>query len=176
MYYCLYILLAIILADFLTGLFHWWEDRYGNPAWPIIGHLVIIPNIEHHKYPRKFTQGNYWTRNYTALVPSLLLSSIFYYYNQYFISLVFLISSQSNELHCWEHMKTNKYIRWLQKYKIIQSVKGHAVHHNRPYDTNYCVITTVVNPILGIISFWFLLEQTIGSFTGIYPRAERQQY
>lgn len=176
MYYCLYILLAIILADFLTGLFHWWEDRYGNPSWPIIGPLVIIPNIQHHKYPRKFTEGNYWKRNYTAIIPSLVLSMIFYFFQQYFMCLVFLISSQSNEFHCWQHMKTNKLIRWFQNYKLIQGVRGHALHHARPYDRNYCVITTLVNPILSSFSFWTILEISIGFLTGIYPRKEREEY
>lgn len=45
------------MADFVTGVFHWWEDRYGNPAWPVIGKLVVEPNILHHARNEKFTDA-----------------------------------------------------------------------------------------------------------------------
>jgi hypothetical protein len=39
---------AVLVADSLSGLFHWLEDAYGNEKWPIIGRLVTKPNILHH--------------------------------------------------------------------------------------------------------------------------------
>lgn len=53
----LYVMAAFLLADFVTGVFHWWEDRYGNPAWPVIGKLVVEPNILHHARNEKFTDA-----------------------------------------------------------------------------------------------------------------------
>lgn len=37
------ILLCVLMADFLSGLFHWAEDSYGKPEWPIIGTTIIAP-------------------------------------------------------------------------------------------------------------------------------------
>lgn len=176
MYYLIYFISAILVADFLTGLFHWWEDRYGNPDWPILGDIVVKPNIFHHKSPRAFTAGSYLKRNYTTFIPSFVLAAICYYYQNYFLALAFVIASQSNEVHCWEHMKTNWLIRNLQSYKILQDVKTHALHHKRPYDTNYCVMTMLVNPVLNRVSFWYCLERTVYFFTGINPRKERELY
>jgi hypothetical protein len=39
------LLLGWLLADFLTGVFHWWEDRLGKESWPVIGHLIIKPIV-----------------------------------------------------------------------------------------------------------------------------------
>ena len=172
----LYILLAILVADLLTGVFHWWEDRYGNPDWPILGKYIIQPNIKHHQDPMFFCNGNYLTRNWTTLVPSFLIAGLCYYLHFYFLALVFCIASQSNEIHCWEHARTNKIIRLLQKYYILQNKKTHALHHKRPYDTNYCVITMIVNPVLNRFKFWFFLEKAIYLVSGISPRKERELY
>ena len=38
---------AVLVADFLSGLFHWLEDAYGREDWPITGRLVTKPNILH---------------------------------------------------------------------------------------------------------------------------------
>ena len=47
-YWVGYILTAWLTADFLTGLFHWFEDRYAKTSWPIFGPLVAAPNELHH--------------------------------------------------------------------------------------------------------------------------------
>lgn len=39
------IILCVLVADFLTGLVHWWEDAYADPRWPWPwGLLVAQPN------------------------------------------------------------------------------------------------------------------------------------
>lgn len=171
----LYVLGAYFFAELLSGVFHWWEDRYGNPDWPILGKYVIQPNIEHHQYPRKFCKGNYWQRNYTTLMPSLLLALIAFSYGEYFLCLTFCFMSQANEMHSWTHTKTNKFIRSLQKIGILQSHRQHAIHHKRPYDKYYCVMTNYLNPVLASIGYWDALEWLLSLFN-IHPREERQIY
>ena len=78
MYYIGYVLASILLADLLTGIFHWWEDRYGNPDWYILGDIVVKPNINHHKNPRDFTEGNYIKRNWTTILPCVIFGLVFY--------------------------------------------------------------------------------------------------
>lgn len=163
---------SIVLADILAGLFHWWEDRYGNPDWPILGKYIIQPNIKHHLEPAAFCKGNYFKRNWTTFIGTLPFALVFYLLNYQVLALAFLIASQSNEIHCWSHIKKNKLIRILQRYYIIQSPKQHAIHHKRPYDKNYCVMTSFMNPILSTLKFWNILEYLVGLF-GIFPRKER---
>ena len=163
---------AYLFAELLSGMFHWWEDRYGNPDWPIIGRYVIQPNIEHHKYPSRFCKGTYWQRNYTTLLPAMLLSLIAFSAEEYFLCLTGCFMSQANELHAWTHTKKNSLIRGLQKIGIVQSHRQHAIHHKRPYDKYYCVMTNYLNPVLASIGYWDALEWLVGLF-GIKPRAER---
>jgi len=170
-----YIFGVVLVADFVSGLFHWWEDRYGNPDWPIIGPLIIQPNIRHHMAPAAFTKGNYWQRNWTTIVPALILAVVCSLFDQYFLALGFAISSQSNEVHCWEHMRTNCLIQKLQRWGVLQHPRSHAIHHKRPYDQNYCVMTELLNPILAGVNFWLILEWLIGLF-GVHPREERKIY
>src|SRR5690242_3232199 len=53
------VLACILLADFLTGLFHWMEDAYGSADWPVLGKHVIQPNLDHHRNPRAMTRNSY---------------------------------------------------------------------------------------------------------------------
>ena len=48
---------GLLLADFISGLFHWFEDRYGNPDWPVLGH-TIRQNQQHHFTPALISCGH----------------------------------------------------------------------------------------------------------------------
>src|SRR5688500_4872160 len=54
------VVLVVLVADFLSGFFHWLEDAYGREDFPITGRLVTRPNILHHHNPRYFTRHNWW--------------------------------------------------------------------------------------------------------------------
>ena len=58
---------GLYLADLLTGAFHWFEDRYGNPKWPVLGH-TIRQNQQHHHTPRSFLGGTFVSRNKDCLL------------------------------------------------------------------------------------------------------------
>jgi len=75
---------------------HWWEDRYGNPDWPLLGKYVVQPNIEHHSNQTAFTTGDYWTRNWTVLAPSLTAAAVAAAVGQWWLALVAVIVSQGN--------------------------------------------------------------------------------
>lgn len=125
--------------------------------------------------PAAFTKGNYWQRNWTTIIPTLFLAAVCAGFGQYFCALGFAISSQSNEIHCWEHMRAPAPVRWLQRWHVLQRPITHAIHHKRPYDQNYCVMTEVLNPVLRTLGFWQMLEWSIGWF-GVWPREERRLY
>lgn len=164
------ILLAIISAELVGGLFHWWEDRYGNPDWPILGKMIIQPNIEHHRNPSGMCQQTYWFRNrdtiFVCLIGALFFHSL--------PALVFwALLSQMNEFHNWTHKKSCPYVRFFQQWGILQSPKHHKIHHEKPFDKNYCVMTNYMNPLLAKLKFWDRLEWLIHIILGVSPRAER---
>lgn len=168
------VLIGIFLAEFLSGFFHWWEDRYGNPEWKILGPLIVIPNIEHHKNPSKFCSYSYWQRNNTTMIPSLILAGAFYWCLP--VCFAFLILSQMNEIHSWAHKRSNAIIRFAQRLGILQSPKHHHIHHWRPYDKNFCIMTNYLNPVLRIIRFWEGLEWVVAKLLRVRPLAVREEY
>lgn len=167
------LILAWMFAELMSGLFHWLEDRYGNPAWPVIGPLVVQPNLEHHIRPAKLCQGSYWDRNCTTIIPSAILASAFYWCPP--VCLGFIILSQANEIHSWAHQRCNPLIRFIQRTGILQSPKHHSIHHKRPFDRYYCVFTNYMNPVLRVVCFWELVEFLIWAVSGISPRPERAE-
>ncbi len=173
----------LLIADFITGGIHWWEDTYGNPSWKYLGRIIVIPNIEHHQYPRKFLENSFWSRIRLSVFFGFLLLIIFALFHAVTWELVvlFAYASIANECHAISH-RTNKengkLIVLIQKTGIIQSRKMHGYHHTAPYDTNYCIQTNYLNPILNFLRFWIILE-TIVAWFGIKPtrgQANRNGY
>ena len=165
-WYLLQYFLLWIAADFITGIIHWWEDAYGNPNWKIIGKYIVEPNLIHHKQPNKLLEGSYWNRINTsffaAAIIGLILCLVGLHSWQVIVCLLFC--TQGNEIHAMSHRpdkSTNTLIRFLQKTGLFQSKKMHRWHHKAPYDTNFCIMSDFVNPILNKIKFWTKLEYLI---------------
>lgn len=174
----LWVIFLILLADFISGLGHWFEDVYGNPDWPLLGKYVVQPNIQHHQTPRSFLVGSYWYRNSTVFIPCIVLFIICAFTNLLCRQVVFflLYLSQVNEVHAISHRRKSEnwlFFQWLQKIGLIQSALHHGWHHKAPYDCNYCIMTEYLNPILNKIYFWTVLECGL-SFFGIQPYALRE--
>lgn len=163
----------MLLTDFLTGAVHWWEDAYGDPAWKFLGKSVVIPNLEHHQYPRKFLQHGMWPRIRLSFIIAVTLGSIAYLLGVLYweVAFVLLYASLANEIHAIAHKtdrENGRIICWIQKIGLIQSRRMHGFHHTSPFDINYCVMTNYLNPILNKMRFWVALEWIIG-LTGIKP-------
>lgn len=165
------IIFAFLLAEIAGGIFHWWEDRYGNPDWPILGEYIVKPNIEHHRNPSAMCKGTYLDRNLGTMLACSFGIILFHW--SWFMCLFFAVLSQMNEFHNWTHKKSNRFIRWLQNYLILQSPQHHSIHHKRPFDRNYCVMTNFMNPFLEYISFWDGLEALVYLVCGAKPLSER---
>ena len=104
-----------IVAEISTGIFHWWEDRYGNEEWPIIGNQIIKPNIDHHKNPSKFCKQSYLVRNYQIIIPTMFGAFFSFYFEFWVLCWAFILMSQMNEIHSWSHQRCSYPIRLLQK-------------------------------------------------------------
>lgn len=165
---------SLLLADFFSGVFHWWEDRYGDPSWPVVGPLVVEPNITHHADQMAFVRKGYWERNWTTLIPATAGAAVAFLGGHAVLGGALLILGQANEIHSWAHQKCSRPIRGLQLLGILQSPEQHAQHHKRPFDRNYCTVTDFLNPVLQWAGFWPAVETSIFRATGIRPRPERE--
>lgn len=167
------IILCVLVADFITGVIHWWEDTYGDPRWPLIGKEVIEPNIIHHEQPGRLgSQSTFIGRNYQTVIPAVIVTFLFYiYYGFYWpFFLVAFLAAFGNEVHTWNHRSKNNFIiKFLQDTCIIQTPYHHAVHHKPPYNVRFCTITNIVNPILDNIKFWSMLEWFLRIFLKVSP-------
>lgn len=151
------LLVAWLLADFLSGVWHWIEDRYFEESWPIIGKYIAKPNTLHHAQPAAFLQNGYWTRNWTTILPAAIAFALY-------PSWVFVFVSQANEIHAWAHQKCSPFIRMLQEVGVLQSPRHHGEHHRSPFEIRYCVMSDWLNPFLDAIEFWRWSEYLISPF------------
>lgn len=169
-----WILSAWLMADICSGVFHWWEDRYGDPEWPVLGRYVVAPNILHHTEPRAFLLGSYLERNWTTILPAAGLAAVFACLRLWWLATVCLMLSQANEIHAWSHQRCCRVIRGLQLLGFLQSPDQHSQHHKQPFSQHFCVMSDWANPVLEAIGAWRAAEWCIGK-CGVFPRAEREQ-
>ncbi len=171
------IILVILVVDFGSGLLHWLEDSYGHPHWPITGKWITAPNILHHQAPSAFT-GNSWLHSAAVILVigavitgGAWLSGMLTWQILLFVA----IGVNANEIHKWNHLpksKRSKLVVALQKLRLLQTARHHGRHHAASKDTNYCVITNVVDPVLDAVHFWRRLERAIEILCGVSTRPD----
>ncbi len=171
------IVAVIALADFVAGLVHWAEDRYGTADTPILGALVIRPNIVHHHVPRYFTRLSWWKSSWELLL--LCLAGVYAAWRfgclTWHVWLFALASVNANQIHKWAHRtraENGAIVSALQDMRILQTPRHHGLHHTDPKNTFYCPITNFVNPVLERTQFWPRAEWLIEKVTGITPRVD----
>lgn len=173
----LQLLLGYLLGDFFSGLFHWWEDRYGSLTWPkwLVDH-VVLSNIEHHQFPANTCKRTYWYRCGDAILATAPFIIVAIYYQWHLLAMGLATLSQANEVHAWAHKKANWFIRFFQRTGFFLSPQHHNVHHRQPYTERYCVITNYLNPILSFVRFWTVLETVTWLVLGVTPNKDREVY
>lgn len=154
------LLLGWLLADFIGGLFHWWEDRVGNTSMPILGRYIVIPNRLHHSNPRSGV-ASWYTRIIVGLIslPITAAYLVLFGFDAMIAGMV-LGAALVNDVHGWAHEpeKAPRAVRLLQDTGIFQSPNHHAGHHRGAHDRRYCILTNIVNPWLDAAHFWDVLE------------------
>ncbi len=160
-----------VLADFISGIVHWWQDRYGNPKWKI-----VEPNLIHHLRADAFLKHSYYKRNAHTYILSAVLAGAIYAIPGVQIStalILFAFGSQTVEIHAASHRskaKNGKFVRFLQRHRIIQTARHHARHHKPPHTGGYCLTTNILNPILDRLRFWQTLELFVFAACKAIPR------
>ena len=168
---------AWLLADFITGLVHWWEDAYAKPDWPVLGPLVAAPNLLHHRDPRAMTRVPWWRNLDVPMTAGLLAMGalVAFHMLRWPIALAILLAAFTNLVHRWAHQspaENGRLVTWMQAKGLIQSRAQHALHHRWPRRSHYCPLTNTLNPVLERLDFWRRLERTILRLTGLRRRRE----
>lgn len=169
------IVLIVGLADFVAGLVHWAEDAYFTEDTPMIGRLVIVPNIVHHHLPRYFTRLSWWQSSRLLVLAGLLLLAVALPLGlvSWQLLLFLAVSVNANEIHKMAHRtraENGRLISTLQDWRILQTARHHGRHHSDPKNTYYCPVTNFVNPLLERVEFWPRLEALIELRTGFAHR------
>lgn len=168
------VLIILLFADFITGFFHFLLDQYGSPKSRFFKNAIKI-NLAHHDDPRKMTERSYWELTKDswklAIVIIALLTAVFGFHWELILLLFF--GANTNIVHKWSHMtkQDRPYIATvLQKLHLTQNKHQHALHHRRPFDSNFCILTHLCNPFLERIHFWKGVVNLLKVF-GIKPVA-----
>ncbi|MCX6956140.1 MAG: hypothetical protein NTV51_28725 [Verrucomicrobia bacterium] len=167
----------VMLADFLAGVVHWLEDAYGSEDTPVVGPLLIRPNIVHHHYPRFFTRLSWWQSSWDLLLLGGVIVGAAAWFGllSWQLWLFVAISINANQVHKWSHRtraENGRVISFLQDIRVLQTPHHHALHHTDPKNTYYCPVTNLVNPILERLRFWPRLEALIERTTGLRHRED----
>lgn len=168
---------AWVLADFVSGLVHWFADTYGADDTPLFGPWLIKPFRQHHQYARDIcthnlvlTIGNSCTVAAPFQIGVLYLlfsdedvsvtkAALAFVFNLFAMAMV-----ATNVLHKWAHAeKTNWVISRLQRSRVFLSPAHHHLHHTQPFDSNYCITNGWLNPLLERIRFFRNLEAALSA-------------
>lgn len=167
---------CLLVADLLSGFFHWVEDCYGQEHWPITGKWVTTPNVRHHREPRAFVANSWWTSARVLLLLGAMLLALAYLLALGPWSLLVVgIGVNANEVHKWTHRsrrENGRLVSLMQDVRLLPSASDHALHHRGGKNTHYCVLTPWCNPLLDRIGLWRGLEALVWAATGVSPRAD----
>lgn len=168
---------SLLVADFLSGVFHWIEDAYGREDWPVAGRLVTRPNILHHHDPRYFTRHTWLQSSWLLICLCAAVVAVAWVCGvlTWQIWLVAILGANANQVHKWAHRtpdENGRIISLLQRCQLIQSPRHHAHHHTDPKDSHYCVLTNFLNPILDGARFWEGLEKVLRALFGARRRID----
>jgi ubiquitin-conjugating enzyme E2 variant len=171
------VVVTVLLADFVSGFFHWLEDAYGREDWPITGRLVTRPNIIHHREPRYFTRHNWFQSSWDLLCLGLilLLGAWALGWLTWQVGLFVFLGVNANQVHKWAHRtaaENGVVITLLQRIGLAQTPRHHAGHHTDPKNSHYCVLTNLLNPIFDRMRVWDGLEWLIRASFGIQRRPD----
>ena len=168
--------IAVWLAtDLLSGVFHWMEDAYGDPAWPVVGRHVTKPNVLHHYVPRAFVTNSWWrsSRLLLGICTVITLTTLALGWFNWMVALAMVLGLNANQVHKWSHRSRREngpVIGWLQRVHLLQSPSHHHRHHVHGKDSHYCVLTDFLNPVLDGVGFWRGLEWLVARVLGVQRR------
>jgi plasmanylethanolamine desaturase len=167
-------LVGYVGSDLVSGVVHWMADRIGDADTPVLGAAFIEPFREHHVTPKEICEHDFVEVNgnnclvlLLVLVPVLVmtpeqLTSAWVGWAGFWLSFSVGIF-MTNQFHQWAHADDPPAIaRLLQRCGIILPPDAHDRHHTAPYETDYCITSGWLNPLLERLDVFARLEEVFG--------------
>jgi hypothetical protein len=164
------ILLAWLLADFISGVAHWFEDHVLDERFafaPLKG--IHVDNQLHHRKPAEMLKNSLWGNiNTSAPYAWAAAIALFFAGAPTIIWLSVFFVSFVNLTHRWAHMppaKLNPAVKFMQWTGLFIDMRQHNKHHivgrklaeKENSRRCYCAMTSLLNPVLDRIGFWRML-------------------
>lgn len=175
------LVVALIAADFVSGLFHWAGDTWGSPNTPLVGRAFVRTFRHHHVDPEAITRHDFFEVNGgNSLISLPVLAGAHLLpiekgevgwatFIGAFLAWIFC----TNQFHKWSHQADRpRWVRALQRAHLILPVAHHDIHHTPPYTTHYCITVGWLNEPLRRIRFFRRLERVVTALTGAVPRKD----
>lgn len=174
------VLLAMLLAghvaaDFVSGLAHWLADRVLSEELPYLGPHFVRPFREHHLDPAAIARHDFIeTNGNTCLVvlPGLAATLLWVdpgsgrgeFAGASFALFLGLWTCSTNQFHKWAHsVSAPRCVRRLQRARLILDPGHHALHHQPPFRSRFCITTGWLNPVLDLLGVFARLEHVLGA-------------
>ena len=165
---------AWFLADFITGVFHWFEDLYlGENMTLEFLQSIAIDNRHHHTCPTALCLGSWWSNMRSATLAAVPVAFVAWLCGApLWLWLGFGFCSFGNLIHRFAHeppRRIGRVLHFMQWTGIFISPNHHRRHHYNPTTRKrvdpkwlsmggYCPMTNWVNPVLDGLRFWVALE------------------
>jgi len=165
------ILYAWLLADFLSGLFHYLEDRvFKYPSFSRALDSIILDNEVHHKNPvamLKYTESENINGSVVFAWPLALI--LFLLGAPTILWLAVFFASFANLVHRFAHTpfkQLNFFIKFMQCTGLFITARHHNKHHykvrglvdRKSASVRFCVMTNWLNPLLDTVQFFKFLD------------------
>lgn len=166
-------LAGYLAADLASGIVHFLADNFGSPTTPFIGHSFVLPFRQHHVDPMGITRHGFFAANGSnalvclpVLVPVALFvpvtTSTVGYLAGVFTWVMLFAVFLTNQTHKWAHMdEAPRVVQWMQNAGLILSKSHHEIHHQRPYNTHYCITVGAWNALFERFRVFDRLEHAI---------------
>jgi ubiquitin-conjugating enzyme E2 variant len=161
------LLTGYLAADLVSGLIHWFCDRFFEEDTPLIGRLVIAPFREHHRDPRAMTRhGALELLGNSALGTLPFLGLAWWCGNSLFVeslTIAFAVAAiAANQFHAWAHARdVPRPVRWLHAHWLVLPPAHHARHHHGGYDRAFCMTTGWMNRCTDGLGLFAALERAL---------------
>ncbi|KAH7546690.1 hypothetical protein FEM48_Zijuj01G0228400 [Ziziphus jujuba var. spinosa] len=170
--------IGYVLADLVSGFYHWGIDNYGTTSTPFFGPQIKAFQV-HHKLPLAITRLQF-ANNLHALARAMaftLLPFNLFCDDSTVLGFVGVCSGCimfTQQIHAWAHGPKTRLpplVVALQDLGLLISRSQHAPHHRPPYNNNYCVVNGVWNEFLDKHKVFEALELVVFLKLGVRPRS-----
>lgn len=181
------ILIAWLLADFITGVVHWFQDWYSDESQALDLLVRVFGESEdlHHQKPTAMLVNSGWVNMRPAALVGWPLAALLYCLGcPFWVCLVPFFAAFGNLIHRWSHMPRRRLPRWirgLQEFGLFLSAAAHDEHHRSMKQLvprhlagcKFCGMTDWLNPWLDDFGFWHGCSRCL-RFIGLKTTRERR--